>query len=180
MNDIATAIKALARKKGVIPTIIIGEVTAFDSTKWLATISFNCGFSDDDIRVKAVMNSEAEGIFVEPVIGSKVLCGQIEDSKESLVVLTWSEIKRFRVIADKIELNGDAFKGLVKLQQLESNLNALKQAIESLKSAVASGITAVGAGPAANGATGATAFNTAAAAIQVQFQDMENKKVTHG
>lgn len=180
MTDIATAIKALARNKGAIPTIVIGEVTAFDATKWLATITFNIGFSDDDIRVKAVINSETEGIFIEPIIGSKVLCGCIEGSKESMVVLTWSEIKRFRIIAAKTELNGDTFKGLVKIQQLETNLNSLKNAIESLKTAVASGITAVGAGPAANGATGAAAFNSAAAPIVIQFQDMENQKVTHG
>lgn len=179
-DDIASLIKKLGKKPGTIPTIIIGEVTAFDATKWLATIKFNCGFSDDDIRVKAVINSKSEGIFVEPVVGSMVLCGSIENSKESLVVLTWSEIKRFRVIAEKTELNGDAFKGLVKLQQLESNLNALKQAIEQLKTAVSTGISSIGVGPTANGATGATAFNNAAAAIQVQFQDMENKKVTHG
>ena len=159
---------------------MIGKVKAFDETKWLATIEFNAGFSDDDIRVRAVIDSSDSGIFIKPKIGSSVLCAQIEGKLESMVVLTWSDIEHVKFGKTKIDLNGDSFGGLVRIQELESNLNSLKTAIENLKTAISTGISAVGVGSAANGNTGSTAFNTAAAAIQIQFQDMENKKVKHG
>lgn len=177
---IEKAVKALAKKKGTLPTILIGKVKDFDETKWLATITFNAGFTDDDIRVRAVIDSNDSGILVKPKIGSMVLCAQIEGKLESMVVLTWSEIELFKVNAPKIELRNEDFGGLVKLEQLEKNLKALKDAYTKLKTATAAGLTAVGAGSAANGATGASTFNSQTASVVINFQDMENKNIKHG
>lgn len=132
------AIKLLGQDPGAAPTILIGEVTKFDATKWLATVKLNAGWTDDDIRVKAVINSEDSGILVEPKIGSFVLCAQIENKKESLVVIAWSEIVRFRIIADLTELNGDQFGGTVKSEVVASEIAELKSDINMLKQLIAS------------------------------------------
>ncbi|MCX8482862.1 MAG: hypothetical protein ORN50_04725 [Crocinitomicaceae bacterium] len=180
MSEIITAIRQ-AVKSMIKPDLLIGSVESFDSTKWTINVSLNIGAKVEDVTIKSVLNGEDSGIFIEPVIGSKVLVGMNDGKLENLTVLVYSEIKSIKLApTGDLTLRSVDFGGLVKIQQLESNLNNLKTAIENLKSAISTGITSIGVGPTANGATGAAAFNTAAASIQIQFQDMENKKVKHG
>lgn len=162
------------------PDILLGTVTEFDATKWLATVKLNNGAEVDEVRVKAVINDQESGILVEPKIGSYVLCGLIDSKIESLFIIGYSEIEKFRIKAPAIELNGDAFGGIIKLQELEANLKALKDYVTALKSATASGLSSVGVGAAANGPAGMTTFNTSMTGQVINFQNMENETVKHG
>jgi len=74
-------------------------------------------------------------------------------------------------------MNGGNLGGLVKLQELEQNLNSIKTYLSALNGAISAAFTAVGAGPSANGASGAASFNTAMSAQQINYASMENTKI---
>lgn len=162
------------------PDIILGKIKSFEESNWTVEVELNRGGTIDEVSIKSVVNTEESGMYVEPVVGSYVLLAVIDGKIDNLYVLGYSQIKRVRIMSELIELNGDEFGGIVKSQNLESNLDKLKTAIETLRTATAAGLTAVGAGPAANGATGASAFNSQAQSIQIQFEEMKNEKVKHG
>ena len=174
------AIRA-AVKSMIKPDLVIGKVKSFQESDWTITVELNQGATVDDVSIRSVINSETTGILVEPKVGSYVVCGLTDGKIENLTVLVFSEIKNMKLVpAEKLILRSDDFGGLVKLQQLEANLDTLKTAIENLITFTQSGLNAVGVGSAANGPGAATAFQSMTEAIQIQFQDMENKNVNHG
>lgn len=162
------------------PDILLAKVVEFDTDKWLATVELNTTLKIDEVRVRAVVNTELNGMFIEPKVGSYVLVGLIEGKIENLFVITFSEIVKYHLKADLIEFNGDAFGGIAKVQEIENNLNAIKDYLTTLNSAIATGISAVGASTAANGVTGANAFNSAMTGQVITFSSMENTKIKHG
>lgn len=180
MSELITAIRQAV--KGMIkPDLLLGKVKSFDEANWTIDVELNMGAKVEEVTIRAVLNDETTGILIEPVIGSNVLCGMTDGKLENLTVLVYSEIKNIKIVpSEKIQLRSDDFGGLVKLQQLETNLDTLKQAIETIKSAVSTGLNAVGASTAANGAAGAAAYNAATAGVSINFQDMENQNVQHG
>ena len=180
MSELITAIRQAV--KGMIkPDLLLGKVKSFDSANSTIEVALNQGSTVDEVTIKSVLNGIDSGILVEPEIGSSVLCGLTDGKIENLTVLVYSEIKNIKIVpSEKIVLRTDDFGGLVKLQELEQNLNTLKIAFETLKAAVATGLTAVGVTPAASGPTGAAAFNTAAAAATINYVPMENQNVQHG
>ncbi len=160
------------------PDIILGTVTDFDSTNWLATVKINNGAEIDEVRIKSVVNSEESGIFIEPVIGSYVLLGMIEGKIASLFIVAFSEIVKYHLKTDLIEFNGDTFGGIVKSQMVHSEIEDLKNDINSLKQAFASWVTVPNDGGAAlKVATGAWFAQPLIVPIQTDF---ENDKVKHG
>lgn len=112
-----------------------------------------------------------------PKIKSTVIISSLNNSREDWYVSMFSEINECHLTANKITFNEGNLGGLVKIKELESNLENLKTYCETLKTAVASGISAVGAGAAANGASGASAFNSAMASAIINFDDMENNAI---
>jgi hypothetical protein len=78
---------------------------------------------------------------------------------------------------DGVILNGGDLGGLVKIAELEDNLNQLKTYVETLKSAIYTGFNSVGTAMSANGKLGAEAFNGAMSSTSISFKDMENEKV---
>lgn len=168
-------------KSMVKPDIELAKVLEFDSSNWSITIELNSGGTNDQVTIKSVLNDDQTGILVEPVIGSMVLVGIVNGRKENMSVLCYSEIKSMRIIpTETIQLRGDSFGGIVKLQELQANLDKLKTAIETIQAATASGLNAVGVGSAANGPTGASTFNSEVQSIDLNFSDMENQNVKHG
>lgn len=91
------------------------------------------------------------------------------------------EIKENKVhlTADEIVFNGGDNDGLVKLKELQSNLDSLKSYVEAIHTAIPVAFTAVLAALAANGALGAASYNTAMLGKLISFADMENKKIQH-
>lgn len=180
MSELLDAIRG-AVKSMIKPDLLIGKVTAFNEADWTIDVALNSGAVVDQVTIKSVLNGEDSGILVEPEVDSMVLCGLTDGKIENLTVLTYSEIKNIKFVpSEKIQLRSDSYGGLVKIEQLENNLNTLKNALETLKSGVASGLNAVGVGSAANGPAGAAAFNTATSSIVINFDNMENENVQHG
>lgn len=81
--------------------------------------------------------------------------------------------------ADEIVFNGGENKGLVKIEQLQKNLDSLKTYVEAIHAALPSAFSAVGAAMQANGASGGTAYTTAMAAKAIVLAKMENEKIKH-
>lgn len=81
--------------------------------------------------------------------------------------------------ADQITLNGGCFDGLVKVRELEKNLDSIKKFVEAMHGALPAAFSAVGAAMAAVGANGATSYNGGMAGKAIKIGDMENTKVTH-
>lgn len=163
------------------PDLLIGEVIRFDSENWTIDLKLNIGASVEDVTIKSVLNGEASGIFIEPVMGSYVLCGLTDGKIENLTALVFSEIKNIKLVpTEKLVFRNENFGGLVKIKELEDNLKSLKTYVEALKTATSSGINAIGVGPAANGGTGKIAFETAMVGKVINLKEMENKNVQHG
>ena len=144
------------------------------------------------------------GVVVFPRIGSYIVVGFVADGSAGVVLMT-DDIESIEVVVsddssrmiideygaridvgdntsvevtkDGVVLNDGCLGGMVKLQELKSNLDQLKSYVETMKSAISTGLNAVGASTAASGAAGAAAFDGAMSAALISFQDMENKKV---
>ena len=109
------------------PDILLAKVIEFDTDKWLATVELNTTLKIDEVRVRAVVNTELNGMFIEPKVGSYVLVGLIEGKIENLFVITFSEIVKYHLKADLIEFNGDSFGGMIKIDNLIEKLNQLEE-----------------------------------------------------
>ncbi|MEG1499380.1 MAG: hypothetical protein RR393_08215 [Bacteroidales bacterium] len=81
--------------------------------------------------------------------------------------------------ANEISLNGMQNGGLVKIKELEKNLNALKNYVEAINTALPTAFTAVGAAMGAVGASGAASYQGGMAGKVIVLQGMENEKVKH-
>lgn len=137
------------------------------------------GITLTDVRLRAVVNGENSKILVTPKTDSYVLVVDLAGNLSQLAVVGYSEVEKIEVDTDKIIFNGGNNNGLVKIEELKRNLDTLKNYIMALQSAVSDGLASVGEGTAANGATGKEAFNFAMTGRSINFEDMENAKITH-
>lgn len=100
---------------------------------------------------------------------------QFKNDKTSLII-TGDKVE---LTSEAIELNGGKNNGLVKVAELEKNLDSLKKYVEAINTALPAAFTAVGASMAAAGALGATSYQGAMAAQIIMFEKMENDKIKH-
>mgnify|MGYP001104333038 CR=1 FL=1 len=100
-----------------------------------------------DIKLRAVVNSEEDCILPKPRIKSKVLITDISSGqKRELAVVAYSEVDKYLIkigditfqVKDKLFLNGDAYKGLVKIDPLLDWMEKVTADMEALKEALAS------------------------------------------
>lgn len=100
---------------------------------------------------------------------------QFKNDKTSLIITE----DKVELASDAIEFNGGKNNGLVKIKELEKNLDSLKKYVEAINMALPSAFTAVGAAMAAAGPLGATAYQGAMAGKIIMFEKMENDKIKH-
>lgn len=86
---------------------------------------------------------------------------------------------KVKVDADEIVLNGGNNKGVANVDDIKSNLDAIKNYLTAMNAAVATGLTGVGLGPAASGQAGSAAYQGAMAGQSIVFGSMEDIKVKH-
>lgn len=174
MSELIDSIRR-AVKQMIKPAIVAGKVKSFDGANWTAEITID-GL-DIEVRTKAVINSDEKGIFVEPVVGSDVLCAMIEDRPEALVVIQWSEIVKYRLKGDLIELNGDQYS-IVKAETLQQVMDQNAQFIDALKQVLSTPVNEPG-----NGAPSAfqAALNIALSPLQWgDHSNIHSTTVKHG
>jgi hypothetical protein len=163
------------------PEVLIGRVKSFDRSKWVAEVEFNMGATVDDITVRSVINDNSTGLFIEPVVGSYVICVTIDGRMENMAIVSYSEIKSIEISPElKLILRSDAFGGLAKVESIQSNLDELKTAFDQMKTNIATALNAVGVGSGANGPGAASLFNSEMSSVIINFENMENENVKHG
>lgn len=177
MSEIIDAIRA-AVKSMVKPDLIIGKVESFNATDWTINLSMHIGAKVEDVTIKSVLNGENSGIFIEPVIGSYVLCGLTDGKMENLTAMVYSEIKNIRFTpTEKLILRNEDFGGLVKSQKVHDEIKALKDEINSLKTKLSTWVPVVNDGGAALKALLSTFYTPIPPAVKA---DYENSNVKHG
>lgn len=119
-------------------------------------------------EVLLALDPQTAGITPVPEVGSKVLIGLIENLKNAAWVIHCEKV-------DHVQLHGDQFGGLVKIQDLK---NQYDQRLTALKNAIKAGFTALSA---LDGSASLNAFNAASTSITgLQISSLENGKVKHG
>lgn len=163
---------------------LVGEVQRVDGETCTVNVA---GLELDEVRLTAV-NDGADGkLLLTPKEGSRVLLTDLSGGMlRDLAVIGYTEIEKIEgtigqmaMEADSIELNGGDNGGLVNIESLKKNLDTLKKYVEAMKKATANGFTSVGASTAANGPAGRATFEGAMAAQTINFEDMEDTKITH-
>jgi hypothetical protein len=129
------------------------------------------------------------GVVLYPADGSDVIVGEIDGSGNYCLIRA-SDLEKVSVIVGGssitvtdglIQLNDGSLGGLPVLQKIVDNQNKILNYLTgTLQPAIANAMAAIGAGSAANGATGAATFNSAMAGQTIEWEDMENTKITQG
>lgn len=166
-TEIVKGFDNLARKH-VHPTSIVCTIAeAVNTTEWTCRCTPIDGTPDIlDVRLMA---TAANGFLIVPTVGSIVTVTMINDSN--------GYVSMFSEIAS-IQLNGDTYDGLVKINDLVTKLNNLEGKVNDLITAmnghthagvtVGGGVTAVGSIPIVGSLTPTVKAN------------LENTTVTHG
>lgn len=125
---------------------------------------------DDKIVERVRLNTnvqEEKGLIIVPKIGSDVLITNIDGGAS--FVSQYSEIEKIELNVDStIIINGGQNDGLVKIRELEKNLERIKTYLKALETALSTSITGLG---------GALAI--ALSANDISFVNMENKTIKH-
>jgi len=177
MSEIIDAIRT-AVKSMIKPDLLIGKVESFNDQDWTINLTLNIGAKVEDCTIKSVLNGESSGIFIEPVVGSYVLCGLTDGKLENLTAIVYSEIKSIKFVpTEKLIFRNEDFGGLVKSQKVHDEIKALKDEVNSLKSKLAAWLPVPTDGGAALKAILSTFYTPLPPAVQT---DYENPNVKHG
>lgn len=203
MSNIADAIRQMA-KGGRQTVSLICTVDSVDKeTRTVDCTPLDEGAPLLGVNLQANQGSNF-GVVVFPRIGSFVVVGFVADGSAGVILMT-DDIESIEVVVsdttsravideegmrinvgesitaelntEGIIFNGGELRGLVKIAELENNLNQLKSYVETMKTAVSSGLKAVGVSTLANGPAGASSFDGAMSGCIIKFDDMENKKI---
>jgi hypothetical protein len=121
-----------------------------------------------DVRLQADIGG-SKGFLIVPVKGSRVIVNWI-NKNAAFVALTYD--------IDSVNLRGDSFGGLIKIEDLVNRLNAVEKDLNNIKTAFKTWVTVPN--------DGGAALKTAAASWYGQQlnltkkKDLENTKVKHG
>jgi len=185
MDDIGK-IKNSIRKlsgatQGIVFTAQVKSVEGETCTIALGNTSLS------DVRLRAVINGNAEKLYIKPKKDSFILVIDLSNGNyRDLVAITYSEVETINIKIsettididkDGVVFNGGKLNGLVKIDELKKNLDSLKTFVEGMHAAIPAAIFAVGIGTDASGTTGQTSYNTAMTGKNIVIGDMENKKV---
>lgn len=175
LSEIKESIQKIASKGGA-GIVFTAKVKSVDGETCNVELE---GLTLTDVRLRAVVNGENSKILVTPKTDSDVLVVDLAGDLSQLAVVGYSEVEKIEVDTDKIIFNGGSNNGLVKIEELKRNLNSLKNYVEAMASAVSTAFSAVGAGAAANGVSGQDAFIADMEPRNIDFEDMEDTKITH-
>ena len=181
-EDIKRELKKFSSQFGPV-TIVSATVTAINEDDTIA-VTLATGEEHDDVRLRSVIKA-GNKIVVTPTLETTVLLGKIEESDE-YVVLEVEDISKVTIIIGNISLvitsegivfNGGALGGLIKIEDLVSDINGIKTDLNNLKT-VFNGWTPV---PSDGGAALKTVVETWASAniAMTEQADIEDTKVTH-
>ena len=185
VQDIKEAIRQISGgNRGGNGLFLVGKVKSVEGETCTVDVA---GLVLDEVRLTAVNDGTDGKLLLTPKADSMVLMADMSGGMlRDLAVIGYTHIEKgeasfgqIAIEADSIELNGGDNGGLVNIESLKNNLDTLKKYVEAMKKAIANGFTSVGASTAANGPAGRATFEGAMAAQMINFEDMEDTKITH-
>jgi hypothetical protein len=131
------------------------------------------GLHLSDVNLAAVSNASVQNLLITPKVGSIVMVADLSNGdKRILNLVSWSEI-------DSIRINGGTLGGLVKVNELKTQLAKVTKRLDDVISALKNGVPATGA------ADGGSAYKTSVVSYLNAITDKENyaniedPKITH-
>ena len=144
--------------------VMVGTVKSVDSGSGVCSVEID-ELEIEDIALRAVDDGNSDGILLVPSVGSVVLVGR------------WNESRNFSVLSttslDEIYLKGDDFDGLVKVGELVEKLNNLENKVNDI-------ITSYIAHVHPSNGTPPTPTPVLPPLTPTQQTELENQKVKHG
>lgn len=131
-----------------------------------------------EVAFRAVADGDDSGLTIVPEKGSYVVFAKI-NGQSDYVLLKTTKLKKLHLNCDEIVINHGDNEGMVKVKELEYNLDQLKSFVDKMHAALPTAFTAILASSSANGALGANSYNGAMAGSNIVFNDMRNQKVKH-
>lgn len=183
-DKIRTGIELLALR-ALPQQLRLGTVKAVDEEAQTCTVEVEEGYTLYDVRLTPVAGASVVPI---PAVGSWALAAAIENDESFTYMVSASALDKLRakigdvtveVTGDGVTLNGGDLGGLVKVNALVDDLNAIKRDLNNLKT-VFQGWTPVAQD---GGAALKTALTTAAWPTTkletTKASDLEDDKIKH-
>lgn len=165
--------RKLAEKlKGMVPIaispILQGIVKSVNGNTCTVTID---DIDLSDVRLRASTTNISNQMLIVPKVGSIVILGSLSGDLNELVVLSCDEI-------ESITINGGALGGLIKINELKTQLDKMTARIDGIISAINNGVATPGTD---GGAALLTTIKTGLATItnKEAFTAIEDTKIKH-
>jgi hypothetical protein len=139
-----------------------------------------------DVRLKSIIDEEDIGLMVIPAVDSGVLISLIGNDQNEAYVVKCNQVEKILLRMDDLKLdiadgewiwNDGENGGLIKIEQLLSDVNGIKQDINSLKQVFSTWVpVAQDGGAALKSAISSYAGQTL---TDSQKEDWENDKIKH-
>jgi hypothetical protein len=173
-NEIASAIRKIARTENKdFLRVVRCVVDKVNLGSRIIECTPNDSIGDTKYENVSMLASIDDGFILVPKVDSEILVLDYGVTKQPLAI-QYSELEEAYLICDKIQFNDGKLGGLVKVNDLKTQLNTLQSEINTLKTLVGAAIS-VYSGILDGGASAAT-FN-AAVLPQINLSNIENKKI---
>lgn len=144
-----------------------GKVASVDTTNLTCEVTFDHYPTLYDVRLRSTIDGNEKGLIIIPKQGSDVIVGMIENTPTSAFIMQYSEVKEIR-------LGDNQFGGLVKIEPLVEQMNAIEDKLNSLITSYNMHIH-----PLTTGTSSPTATQETALAGTTQKSQLENPNVLH-
>lgn len=97
-----------------------------------------------DVRLRAVVNGEESGVMLTPKAGSYVTVADLSGDLTRTEIIGYSELDKIEIACDgDIVFNGGSLGGLIKIEDLVSDLMNIVTTFNAHTHTVANGVTTV-------------------------------------
>lgn len=174
-QDIKEAIRTIAGKGNGGSLFLVGEVKSVDGESCTVDVA---GLEIDEVRLTAV-NDGADGkLLLTPKEGSMVLLADMSGGTlRDLAVVGFTNVEKIEATIEQITLNGGDNGGLVNIKDLTNKLNNLEKDINKLKQAFTTWVPVPQDG--GSSLKAGVASWAAQQLVQTQVSDIEDDKITH-
>ena len=175
IQDIKEAIRTIVGKGNGGSLFLVGEVKSVDGESCTVDVA---GLEIDEVRLTAV-NDGADGkLLLTPKEGSMVLLADMSGGTlRDLAVVGFTNVEKIEATIEQITLNGGDNGGLVNIKDLTNKLNNLEKDINKLKQAFTTWVPVPQDG--GSSLKAGVASWAAQQLVQTQVSDIEDDKITH-
>jgi hypothetical protein len=134
MSNIAQHIKHIA-KQSAGDGLQICIVKSVDEAKSMCECEPINGGAPYFARLRALVEAEDKSPLLVPVKDSVVIVATFNKNSAEAFVLGYTDVEKVKILTNKGEvwLNGDNHGGVVKIKELQDNLDSLKKFVEAIQ-----------------------------------------------